>query len=241
MNQDTYTVSFPSPDSALLQAADNRPSQDVPKPTENILDVISDLQSLPLQPNPANANYELQRVEPFNGTTVSPTSTEHHVPRAFYPTLSGRGVEFASDRREFHTETTDAYGATNLPTLVMTGVPSDDIFPTPSDSKYEPVIPLPPSQSQAFIQPSTISVRCRWGDCRTVISGKSDRLRERMRAHFEDCHDEILLRSAEKSCLWRGCICHCHRKARCGRRGRDHAAHVRDILTHLWHAHVKST
>jgi hypothetical protein len=240
MGQDSRTVSSPGPDS-VNQAVDTCPAQDDRNPAKSISpDVISDSQSLWLQPDFSNANYELQRVDHLNGNIVSPAGAERQVPRAFSLTPSGHGPVFASDKREFRSPSNWRFG-TNLPMLVMTAVPFNDISPTTPDSKYETVALLPPSQLQASIQPPTISVHCRWDDCRTVISGKSDRLRERMRAHFEDCHDEVLQPSAEKSCLWRGCICHCHRKARCGRRGRDHAAHVRDILTHIWHAHVKST
>jgi hypothetical protein len=55
---------------------------------------------------------------------------------------------------------------------------------------------------------------------------------------MQDYHPGALSGSEDKTCQWSDCICHTHRGGRCKDLPDGHAAHAKDMIIHLWQAHV---
>jgi hypothetical protein len=96
------------------------------------------------------------------------------------------------------------------------------------------------SAPQAETSTPTVQVACRWDSCTLSISGGQDRLRERLRAHMQDYHPSALSIAEDKTCQWTSCVCRTHRRGRCKGLEDGHAAHTKDMITHLWQAHISS-
>jgi hypothetical protein len=103
-------------------------------------------------------------------------------------------------------------------------------------------VTTPQSVSAPPAEPSapTVRVACRWNSCTLSISGGRDHLRERLRAHMQDYHSSTLSVAKDKSCQWANCVCRTHRRGRCTGLEDGHAAHAKDMITHLWQAHVSN-
>jgi hypothetical protein len=87
----------------------------------------------------------------------------------------------------------------------------------------------------------SVSIACQWDGCTQDIIGARSHMRDRLRAHVQDCHPSLLdYPDTLQFCLWEGCECRCSRGGRCGFMDYGHAAHVRDILHHIWRSHVKA-
>jgi hypothetical protein len=103
----------------------------------------------------------------------------------------------------------------------------------------------------SFSTPTTsgkfVAITCAWGSCRQEITAASTKfMRVRLTAHFQDCHSDADLddkKTNQKTCRWVDCRCSCHRSARCIEHctgNAAHAAHICDLLSHLWKIHVES-
>jgi hypothetical protein len=110
-------------------------------------------------------------------------------------------------------------------------------------SLISPQFYLPPASDRlqsTSIQ--NISIHCKFGDCREIISGKPSRMRKLYAFHFRDVHSDAASKSVSKenACLWEDCLCCISRRGRCSKQThRAHPAHVADLLTHICQVHLK--
>jgi hypothetical protein len=136
------------------------------------------------------------------------------------------------------------YPLTGGPQLLLPPADGNDTHPSGSNSASN--ITAPASHAELVTQTdppttmtATICVACRWNSCTLLITGVPKRLRERLRAHMQDHHLDALSGS-DKTCQWVNCVCRTHRRGRCNGLEDSHAAHAKDMITHLWQAHVSS-
>jgi hypothetical protein len=88
-----------------------------------------------------------------------------------------------------------------------------------------------------------ITLSCKFEGCMAVIRANDrQQMRNLYSWHFRDAHRLAASRrrNEQKLCMWEGCLCRIRRYNRCyGRTGAAHPAHVVDLLTHIFQAHLR--
>jgi hypothetical protein len=147
-------------------------------------------------------------------------------------------IHFSTDQLTSCHVGLDAFlsGILNAPDIsyVSSGLPAAIDTPNFATLSTLPAVMLPLDEVPSLL-------KCQWLNCTEVIAPRnSPLLREHIRIHFKEFHPAASDKTpTPKMCHWRGCICRTTRNGRCVEQLPGHGAHVQDVLTHIWRAHVK--